>query len=212
MSPALPGRFFTTSATCEAHSNLSKFTWLETSRVRLLMWFFSDANLYSELVAANYSRAVTWWLHVFVPFVFAAASSVLRTMLGAEETLHVFAERSNKGLNGPPAAHPDQDRVRASYASLLATLFPGSLHNCLFLSPPRKIPNKLKWKLRSILWDPMDCSPPASLSVHGILLSRILEWVAMSSSRGSSRSRDRTQVSSIAGRFFTFWVRKACTY
>ena len=56
MSPALPGRFFTTSATWEAHSNLSKFTRLVTSRVRLLMWFFSEANLYSELVAANCSK------------------------------------------------------------------------------------------------------------------------------------------------------------
>ena len=37
----------------------------------------------------------------------------------------------------------------------------------------------------------MDCSPPGS-SVHGILQARILEWVAMPSSRGSSRSRDQT--------------------
>ena len=40
----------------------------------------------------------------------------------------------------------------------------------------------------------MDCSPPGSF-VHGILQARILEWVAMASSRGSSRPRDRTQVS-----------------
>ena len=52
------------------------------------------------------------------------------------------------------------------------------------------------------LCDPMDCSPPGS-SVHGILQARILEWVAMSSSRGSSHARDRTQVSCIAGGFFT---------
>ena len=48
----------------------------------------------------------------------------------------------------------------------------------------------------------MDCSPPGS-SVHGILQARILEWVAMPSSRESSQVRDRTQVSGIAGRFFT---------
>ena len=36
------------------------------------------------------------------------------------------------------------------------------------------------------LYDPVDCSPPGS-SVHGILQARILEWVAVSSSRGSSR-------------------------
>ena len=40
------------------------------------------------------------------------------------------------------------------------------------------------------LCDPMDCSPPGS-SVHGILQARILEWVAMPSSRGSSQPRDQ---------------------
>ena len=44
------------------------------------------------------------------------------------------------------------------------------------------------------LCDPMDCSPPSS-SVHGILQARILEWVAMPSSRGPSQPGDRTQVS-----------------
>ena len=39
------------------------------------------------------------------------------------------------------------------------------------------------------LCNPMDCSPPGS-SVHGILQGRILEWVAMPSSRGSTRPRD----------------------
>ena len=52
------------------------------------------------------------------------------------------------------------------------------------------------------LCDPMDCSPPGS-SVHRILQARILEWVAIPFSRGSSQPRDRTQVSCIAGRFFT---------
>ena len=45
------------------------------------------------------------------------------------------------------------------------------------------------------LFDPMDCSPPGS-SVHGISQARILEWVAISFSRGSSRPRDRTQTDS----------------
>ena len=48
---------------------------------------------------------------------------------------------------------------------------------------------------------PVDCRPPSS-SVHGILQARILEWVAISFSRGSSQPRDRTQVSHIAGRLF----------
>ena len=47
-------------------------------------------------------------------------------------------------------------------------------------------------------------------SVHGILQARILEWVAMPSSRRSSQPQDGTQVSHIAGRFFTVWAtRKA---
>ena len=48
----------------------------------------------------------------------------------------------------------------------------------------------------------MDSSLPGS-SVHGILQVRILEWVAISFSRGSSQPRNRTRVSCIAGRFFT---------
>ena len=47
------------------------------------------------------------------------------------------------------------------------------------------------------LCDPMDCSPPGS-SVHGILQARVLEWVAMPSSRGSSQPRDQTHVSCIS--------------
>ena len=59
------------------------------------------------------------------------------------------------------------------------------------------------------LCDPMDCSPPGS-SIHGILQTRILEWVVMPSSRWSSRPRDRTQTSLTAGRFFTVWaIREA---
>ena len=50
--------------------------------------------------------------------------------------------------------------------------------------------------------DPMHCRLPGS-SVHEILQARILEWVAISFSRGSSHPRDRTWVSCIAGRCFT---------
>ena len=57
------------------------------------------------------------------------------------------------------------------------------------------------------LCDSVDCSPPGS-SACGILQARILEWVAISFSRGSSQLKDRTQVSCIAGRFFTVWVTR----
>ena len=55
------------------------------------------------------------------------------------------------------------------------------------------------------LCDPVDCSPPGS-SVRGILQVRILEWVAISFSRGSSGPRDQTQVSRTAGRRFNLWA------
>jgi len=44
---------------------------------------------------------------------------------------------------------------------------------------------------------------PMDFTVHGILQARILEWVAFSFSRGSSQPSDQTQVSYIAGGFFT---------
>ena len=53
----------------------------------------------------------------------------------------------------------------------------------------------------TFLW-PMDCSLPGS-SVHGISQARILEWVAISFSRGSSWSRDQIWVYCLAGGFFT---------
>ena len=53
----------------------------------------------------------------------------------------------------------------------------------------------------------MDCTHQAPLSM-GILQAKLLEWVTMLSSRGSSLSRDRTQVSHTAGRFFTIWATR----
>ena len=47
------------------------------------------------------------------------------------------------------------------------------------------------------LCNPIDCSSPGS-SVHGILQARILEWVAMPFSRGSSQPRDQTRISYIS--------------
>ena len=62
--------------------------------------------------------------------------------------------------------------------------------------------------------DPMACSPPGS-SVHGVSQARILEWVAISFSRGSSWPRDRTHISCVcctASGFFTYWgIREVLT-
>ena len=60
---------------------------------------------------------------------------------------------------------------------------------------------------RSTLCDPVDCSPSVS-SVHGILQARILDWIAMLFSRGSSRPKDQTCTSCITSRFFTDWATR----
>ena len=71
-----------------------------------------------------------------------------------------------------------------------------SCHRCLSAKLLQSCPT---------LWDLIDCSLPGS-SVHGIIQARILEWVALPFSRGSSQPRDWTRISCdscIAGRFFT---------
>ena len=55
--------------------------------------------------------------------------------------------------------------------------------------------------------NPMDCIFPES-SVDRILQARILEWVAIFFSRGSSPPRNRIRVSHIAGRFFSIWASR----
>ena len=86
----------------------------------------------------------------------------------------------------------------------------------LFLTPEQ---NLWFWCMRArrvsqscpTLCNPMDCSPPGS-SAHGISKARILEWVAMPSSRGSSQSRDRTHISCI-GRWVLYpWATRKCSW
>ena len=71
-------------------------------------------------------------------------------------------------------------------------------------------PSKKKKKVKKVLvaqscltlCDPMDYTG------HGILQARVLEWVAFPFSGGSSQPRDQTQVSRIAGVFFTSWATR----
>ena len=69
----------------------------------------------------------------------------------------------------------------------------------------------MKWsevtQLCLTLRDPMDCSLPGS-SVHGIFQARVLEWVAISFSRGSSWPRYQTRVSRTVGRCYTIWATR----
>ena len=88
-----------------------------------------------------------------------------------------------------------------------------SLPQGIFMTPEsnqgllhcRWILYKLSYQRSPTLYDPRGCSLPG-FSVHGILQARILEWVPMLLSRGSSQPGDRTQVSCIADRFFTNWA------
>ena len=80
----------------------------------------------------------------------------------------------------------------------------------LYLHQHLSLP-EVKWsevaQLCPTLCDPMDYSLPGS-SVHGIFQARVLEWVAISFSRGSSQPRDLTRVSHTAGRRFTVWATR----
>ena len=68
--------------------------------------------------------------------------------------------------------------------------------------------NQIKWSevaQSCLTLRPHGLSLPGS-SLHGILQARVLEWVAISFSRGSSRPRDQTQVSRIPGKHFNLWA------
>ena len=68
-------------------------------------------------------------------------------------------------------------------------------------------PDTIQWvsESRSVVSDSLW---PDGYTVHGILQPRILEWAAFPFSRGSSQPRDETQVSHIAGGFFTSWAAR----
>ena len=80
------------------------------------------------------------------------------------------------------------------FHSRVSRKVPSSAHT-LTLAPGAILPSPVWFQVLTtwLLCDPMDGSPPGC-SVHGILQARILEWVTISSSRGSSRPRDRTHV------------------
>ena len=89
-------------------------------------------------------------------------------------------------LNCPPSAHLFSSTAKVIHSALKGDVVVGLLAAQLCLT----------------LCNPVDCSL-AGPSVHGILQTRISERLAVSFSRGSSRLRDPTRVSCIAGNFFT---------
>ena len=120
--------------------------------------------------------------------------------------LHPYA-----GFTGPFVPWvllPPWQRTGVPCSCLDFFFFPPALSLAMYFYPPHNSKRKRKVKVKSLsaqscptLCNPMDCSPPG-YSVHLILQARILEWVAISFSRGSSWPRDQTWVSRIAGRCF----------
>ena len=115
-------------------------------------------------------------------------------------------------------ANPSSQEMLWTSLSVSLTLLLFLLHP-IFLLPTakgnRRIPPSLSLALLEAekvkvlvaqpcptLYNRMDCSPPGS-PVHEILQARILEWVAIPFSKGSSQPSDQTWISCIAGRFFT---------
>ena len=92
----------------------------------------------------------------------------------------------------------DWSDLAAAAACICITITAVHLKHCISVLTKCKVSHSV---VSNSLW-PMDCSPPGS-SVRGILQARILEWVAISFSRGSSQHRDQTWVLCIAGRFFS---------
>ena len=123
---------------------------------------------------------------------------------GRKETGGGENEEGKRGPQGPretdtrtkgpaPAPHPLHDRVHSAGPD--ASNLPRTV-------PEARPGGVLITQSCPTLLDPVHCSPPGS-SIHGISQARILECVAIPFARGSSRPRDRTCISCIAGGFFT---------
>ena len=138
-----------------------------------------------------------------------AVTNGVRAVLGTKASSSHFSEWKAGKAGACMSCCYANPMASWSKGALSATLHEGVLHS-------EKAPEWVCLVVQSCptLCDLMDCSP-ASSSVHGILQARILEWVAIPFSRGSSQPRDWTQVPYIVVRFFTVWAtQKAseCSY
>ena len=112
------------------------------------------------------------------------------------------SQTSPWGVPPPPQTSP------GFYISVNGILFS---HRPKYQSHPFLLSHPTTWKPSMLsssvvsLYDPMDCGPPDS-SVHGISQVKILEWVAISSSRGSSWPRDQTHISCIGRQIPRHWA------
>ena len=109
-------------------------------------------------------------------------------------------------------------KVKVSHSVMSNSLWPHGLYTPWNSPGQNLLVNWEKWKVKVLaaqlcltLCDPVNCSLPGS-SVHGILQVRVVEWVTIPFSTGSSQGllncRDWIQVSQIAGGFFTIWATR----
>ena len=132
-----------------------------------------------------------------------APSSIRRRFCSRER---VMGPPREEPLSGPPLSYPLLWNADLSFTSV----HKGQLDLMFFdLTPGVSlcVPQVLVTQLCVTLCNSMECSPLGS-SIHGIFQAKILEWVTIPFSRGSSLRRDRTQVSCIAGRLFTVWATR----
>ena len=136
--------------------------------------------------------ACIWWVEAR-----EAAQCLTMCMTAPHSFKKIIQTRASAGLN---LRNPGLNNLTSAdnWLSALLTL---NLNICQYINTAEHF----VFQSCLTLCDPMDYSPPGS-SVHSILEARILEWVAISFSRRSSRPRDRAWVSCTAGRLFTIWA------
>ena len=189
MSPALAGRFFTTSAIWEIHKATLVFP--DTGNICYTQWKISSCRHWGR-------KSTIYILAKRKPVCLLVTILLTKHMHFSHKAILILRIQSQhkplrSGLGPtrlPPTADQSQGWASGSFDQLVAVLITQSCPTLCKL---------------------MNWSPPGS-SVHGLLQERILEQVAMPFFKESSQPRDRTQVSGIAGRFFTLWDTRENNY
>ena len=136
-------------------------------------WDSMDCSLPGSYVHGLFQARTLEWVAIS----FSRGSSTQGSISGHLHYKWSPALQANSLLT-EPSGKPEKNKLN-SHTQSCASQHAKSLQSC------------------PALWDSMECSPPGS-SVHGIPQARILEWVDMPSSRGSSWPRDQTCVSYIS--------------
>ena len=127
------------------------------------------------------------------------------TQVSNQHLLHWQADSLPLSHLGPSGRVPDTIRACNKVSILGWGMEKGFSEQVTFKQYSEKKESEVAELCRT-LCDPMDCSPSGS-SIHGTFQARVLEWGAISLSKGSSQPRDRTWVSWIVRRRFMVWAK-----